>query len=110
MCGSSASRRGHLTICIRSSCRKTARQPHQDELGNDIYGNPAVTPYVADSIRNEAAALQFLSEHTTRLKTTASRISNAMEHRGVDVRDLDPSALPSAVDKLTVQLEEKIFS
>ncbi|CAK7266800.1 hypothetical protein SEPCBS57363_002276 [Sporothrix epigloea] len=41
------------------------RQPHKDELGLDIYGQPVVNPYIAERIRNEAAALRFISEHTT---------------------------------------------
>jgi len=41
------------------------REPHKDELGIDIYGNPQVNPYIAARIRNEAACLQFISENTT---------------------------------------------
>ncbi|KAG6114796.1 hypothetical protein E4U14_001216 [Claviceps sp. LM454 group G7] len=41
------------------------RQPHADELGLDGYGNPAVIPYIADRLRNEAAVLQFVAKHTT---------------------------------------------
>lgn len=41
------------------------RQPHKDELGLDIYGDPVVAPYVADRLRNEAAVLQFIANNTT---------------------------------------------
>lgn len=41
------------------------RQPHPDELGTDISGRPAVNPYIASRLRNEAAVLQFVAKHTT---------------------------------------------
>jgi hypothetical protein len=41
------------------------QQPHQDELGTDIFGRPAVNPYIADRLPNEAAALRFAADHTT---------------------------------------------
>ncbi|KAK3324031.1 hypothetical protein B0T19DRAFT_443470 [Cercophora scortea] len=35
------------------------RQPHRDELGLDINGDPLLIPYIADRLRIEAAALQI---------------------------------------------------
>lgn len=40
------------------------RQPHE-KLGLDIYGNPAINPYIAARLRNEAAVLHFIATHTT---------------------------------------------
>jgi len=40
------------------------RQAHADELGVDIYGNPCIRPYIANRLRNKAAALQYLTKHT----------------------------------------------
>ena len=41
------------------------RQPHPSELGQDIHGNPVINPYIADRLRNEAAALQYVRSTTT---------------------------------------------
>ncbi|KAG5996994.1 hypothetical protein E4U52_005263 [Claviceps spartinae] len=41
------------------------RQPHADEMGLDGFGDPAVNPYIADRLRNEAAVLRFVDKHTT---------------------------------------------
>lgn len=82
------------------------RQPHAEEIGLDLYGNPVVIPYIADRLRNEAAALQFISENTSipvpkflglweenglvHLKTGIVRDS-------IELRSVDKSLLPTII-------------
>jgi hypothetical protein len=94
------------------------RQPHQDELGQDIYGNPATNPYIADRLRNEAAVLQFISENTTIpvpkfldlwVEGGLVYLKTALVETGVELESIDKSLLPTAVEQVTIQLESTIL-
>lgn len=94
------------------------RQPHKDELGTDIFGQPAVNPYIADRLRNEAAALLFIAKHTTipvpRLlglweDNGLVHLKTGLVEAGVELQSLPPSILPDAVDAVTAQLEASVL-
>lgn len=40
------------------------RQPHADDMDLDAYGNTIVISYIEHRLRKEAAALQFIRQHT----------------------------------------------
>lgn len=94
------------------------RQPHADEMGLDLYGQPVVVPYIADRLRNEAAALQFIHEHTT-IPVPAFlglweenglvHLKTGMVSHGVELRSVDKSLLPTALERVTTQLESDII-
>ncbi|KAF2185527.1 hypothetical protein K469DRAFT_575874 [Zopfia rhizophila CBS 207.26] len=94
------------------------RQPHQDELGLDMYGNPATNPYIADRLRNEAAVLQFVTKHTTIpvpkfldlwMENGLVHLKTALVENGVELQHIDKSLLPTAVREVTAQLESTIL-
>lgn len=94
------------------------RQPHRDELGTDIFGRPAVNPYIADRLRNEAAALLFVAEHTTipvpRLlglweDDGLVYLKTGLVEAGVELQSLPMSILPDAADAVTAQLESSVL-
>ncbi|OAA63656.1 Protein kinase-like domain protein [Niveomyces insectorum RCEF 264] len=99
------------------------RQPHRDELGLDIYGNPAVNPYIDMRLRNEAAALQLVAAHTTiplpkllglweqRQHDGSSLVylKTAMVTDGVELGKLDPAVQPAAVAAVLEQLEADVL-
>ncbi len=94
------------------------RQPHQDELGTDISGRPAVNPYIADRLRNEAAALRFVAEHTTIPVPSLLGVwednglvylKTGLVEAGVELQSLHPSILPAAVEAVTAQLESSVL-
>lgn len=94
------------------------RQPHKDELGMDIYGNPAINPYIADRLRNEAAALQFIAKHTTIPVPEFLHLwednglvylKTALVENAVELKHIDESLLPMAVMSVTAQLESDIL-
>ncbi|KAJ2989003.1 hypothetical protein NUW58_g3688 [Xylaria curta] len=94
------------------------RQPHEDELGLDIFGNPAINPYIPDRLRNEAAALQFVAEHTTIPvpkflnlweENGLVYLKTAIVENGVELRHINESLLPTAIKKVTAQLESDIL-
>ncbi|CAK7229827.1 hypothetical protein SCUCBS95973_007361 [Sporothrix curviconia] len=94
------------------------RQPHADELGLDIYGNPVVNPYIDSRLRNEAAALQFISKHTS-IPVPAFLglweenglvcLKTSLVQDGIELRKVDQSLLPTALEKVTAQLELEII-
>lgn len=94
------------------------RQPHSTELGNDIYGNPAVNPYIADRLRNEAAVLRFLRANTTipvpevlDLQTLDGLVSlkTAWVDGAVELCDIPASRIDAAVAAVTAQLEAEVL-
>ncbi|KJZ77189.1 hypothetical protein HIM_03510 [Hirsutella minnesotensis 3608] len=94
------------------------RQPHQDELGLDIYGNPKTNPYIADRLRNEAAVLQFIAKHTTIPvpefldlweDNGLLYLKTALVENGVELQHVDKSVLSIATARVTAQLESDIF-
>ncbi|KAG6083569.1 hypothetical protein E4U15_001947 [Claviceps sp. LM218 group G6] len=94
------------------------RQPHTDELGLDCFGNPAVRPYIADRLRNEAAVLQFLAKHTTIPvpefldlweENGLVHLKTALVENGVELRNVDESLLSTAIMSVTAQLESDIL-
>ncbi|GAB0131698.1 hypothetical protein EsDP_00000159 [Epichloe bromicola] len=94
------------------------RQPHQDELGLDLYGDPAINPYIADRLRNEAAVLQFIAKHTTIPvpqfldlweDNGLVYLKTALVGNGVELQHVDESLLPTATMKVTAQLESDIL-
>ncbi|KAG6311559.1 hypothetical protein E4U44_004184 [Claviceps purpurea] len=94
------------------------RQPHTDELGLDGYGNPAVNPYIADRIRNEAAVLQFVAKHTTIPvpkfldlweENGLVHLKTALVENGIELRNVDESLLSTAIMSVTAQLESDIL-
>ncbi|RCI07397.1 hypothetical protein L249_1365 [Ophiocordyceps polyrhachis-furcata BCC 54312] len=94
------------------------RQPHQDELGLDMYGNPVIYPYIADRLRNEAAVLQFIAKHTT-IPVPALLdlwednglvyLKTALVRDGIELRHVDEALLSTATESVTAQLESDIF-
>ncbi|KIH90560.1 hypothetical protein SPBR_00935 [Sporothrix brasiliensis 5110] len=93
------------------------RQPHADEMGLDIYGNHVVIPYIADRLRNEAAALQFIAKHTSIPvpKVVCLWEENGLVHLktsmvldGIELRNVGESLLPTAIERVTAQLETDI--
>ncbi|KAG6180666.1 hypothetical protein E4U36_004635 [Claviceps purpurea] len=94
------------------------RQPHTDELGLDGYGNPAVNPYIADRIRNEADVLQFVAKHTTIPvpkfldlweENGLVHLKTALVENGIELRNVDESLLSTAIMSVTAQLESDIL-
>ncbi|KAG6148720.1 hypothetical protein E4U37_007338 [Claviceps purpurea] len=94
------------------------RQPHTDELGLDIYGNPAVNPYIADRLRNEAAVLQFVAKHTTIPvpeflalweENGLVHLKTALVENGIELRNVDESLFSTAIMSVTAQLESDIL-
>ncbi|KAG6092973.1 hypothetical protein E4U31_006978 [Claviceps sp. LM219 group G6] len=94
------------------------RQPHADELGLDRYGNPAVRPYIADRLRNEAAVLQFVAKHTTIPvpefldlweENGLVHLKTALVENGIELRHVDESLLSMALMSVTAQLESDIL-
>ncbi|CAK7264451.1 hypothetical protein SEPCBS57363_001083 [Sporothrix epigloea] len=87
-------------------------------MGLDIYGEPVVIPYIADRIRNEAAALRFISEHTTipvpKLlglweENGLVHLKTEMVHGAVELANVEESRLPAAIQSVTEQLEADIL-
>jgi len=94
------------------------RQPHLDECDLDKDGNPAINPYIADRLRNEAAMIKYLTEHTTIpvpkfldlwefdglicLKT-------AIVRDGEGVESMDESLRPAAIQAITDQMDSEIL-
>ncbi|KIH91034.1 hypothetical protein SPBR_02053 [Sporothrix brasiliensis 5110] len=87
-------------------------------MGMDIYGNPVVIPYINNRLRNEAAALQFISEHTTIPvpkflglweEHGLVYLKTAMVKDAVELQHVDEARLPTAVEKVTAQLEAEII-
>ncbi|KAM4065022.1 phosphotransferase enzyme family protein [Hirsutella rhossiliensis] len=94
------------------------RQPHQDELGLDVYGNPMINPYIADRLRNEAAALQFIAKHTTIPvpefldlweDNGLVYLKTALVGNGVELQHVDETLLSTATKSVTAQLESDIL-
>ncbi|CAK7264450.1 hypothetical protein SEPCBS57363_001082 [Sporothrix epigloea] len=94
------------------------RQPHADEMGLDIYGEPIVIPYITDRIRNEAAALRFISEHTTipvpKLlgsweENGLVHLKTEMVHGAIALQNVEEARLPAAIQSVTEQLETDIL-
>ncbi|KAG6273294.1 hypothetical protein E4U48_002896 [Claviceps purpurea] len=94
------------------------RQPHTDELGLDGYGNPAVNPYIADRLRNEAAVLRFVAKHTTIPvpefldlweENGVVYLKTALVENGVELRNVDESLLSTAITSVTAQLESDVL-
>ncbi|GAP83323.1 putative aminoglycoside phosphotransferase [Rosellinia necatrix] len=94
------------------------RQPHEDELGLDIFGHPAINPYISDRLRNEAAVLQFVAKHTTIPvpkfldlweENGLVYLKTAMVGDGIELNHVDESLLPTAIKKVTAQLESDIL-
>ncbi|KAG6165436.1 hypothetical protein E4U51_004353 [Claviceps purpurea] len=94
------------------------RQSHTDELGLDGYGNPAVNPYIADRLRNEAAVLQFVAKHTTIPvpkfldlweENGLVHLKTALVENGIELRNVDESLLSTAIMSVTAQLESDIL-
>ncbi|KAG6095088.1 hypothetical protein E4U14_008331 [Claviceps sp. LM454 group G7] len=94
------------------------RQPHIDELGLDVYGDPIVNPYIADRLRNEAAVLQFVAKHTTIPvpkfldlweENGLVHLKTALVENAVELRNVDESLLPTALMSVTAQLESDIL-
>ncbi len=94
------------------------RQPHPSELGNDMYGDPVINPYIADRLRNEAVVLRYLRETTTipvpevlDLQTTnglvylkTSWIEGAIELGRVPAQNIE-----NAVREVSRQIESEIL-
>ncbi|OAA57877.1 Protein kinase-like domain protein [Niveomyces insectorum RCEF 264] len=94
------------------------RQPHADEMGMDGYGKPVVIPYIADRIRNEAAALRFIAAHTSipvpRLLGLDEEhglvfLKTSFVDRGVTLDSLDAATRPAATAAVERQLQEDIL-
>ncbi|KAG5956114.1 hypothetical protein E4U57_002847 [Claviceps arundinis] len=94
------------------------RQPHADEIGLDGYGNPAVNPYIADRLRNEAAVLQFVAKHTTIPvpefldlweENGVVYLKTALVENAVELRNVDGALLSTAIMSVTAQLESDIL-
>ncbi|KAG6261631.1 hypothetical protein E4U47_008223 [Claviceps purpurea] len=94
------------------------RQPHTDELGLDGYGNPAVNPFIADRLRNEAAVLQFVAKHTTIPVPEVLdlwednglvHLKTALVENAVELRHVDESVLSTAITSVTAQLKSDIL-
>ncbi|KAI3333807.1 hypothetical protein F4824DRAFT_502794 [Ustulina deusta] len=94
------------------------RQPHEDELGLDIFGHPAINPYISDRLRNEAAVLQFVAKHTTIPvpkfldlweENGLVYLKTAIVENGIELQHVDESLLPTAIKKVTAQLESDIL-
>lgn len=92
------------------------RQPHHDEQGLDLYGNPVVNPYIENRLRNEAAALQFIRKHTSIPVPQVLGLweehglvylKTRMVHSGIELRSVDKARLPTAIDTVTAQLESE---
>ncbi|KAG5913332.1 hypothetical protein E4U61_007071 [Claviceps capensis] len=82
-----------------------------DELGLDGYGNPAVCPYIADRLRNEAAVLQFIAKHTTIPvpefldlweENGLVYLKTALVESAVELRHVDESLLSEAIMRVAV--------
>lgn len=96
------------------------RQPHVDELGLDIYGVPCVNPYIADRLRNEAAALQFVAAHAPAVPVPTFLdlweqdglvyLKTAMVTDGVELGSLEPAdAQARATVAVLAQLHGEIL-
>ncbi|OAA61298.1 Protein kinase-like domain protein [Niveomyces insectorum RCEF 264] len=94
------------------------RQPHVDELGLDLYGQPVVIPYIADRLRNEAAALQFIRAYTSIPvpvflslweENGLVHLKTGMVCHGIELRSVSKSLLPTAIERVTAQLESDIL-
>ena len=95
------------------------RQRTQDEIGSNIRGKPIIIPHLADRLRNEAAVLRFLAEHTTIPvpKALDLWIANDVVHlkmslapmNGIQLAQVEESLRPAAIAKVTEQLETQIF-
>lgn len=94
------------------------RQSSKEEMGLDLYGNPVVNPYISDRLRNEAAVLQYVSRHTT---IPVPKLLGLWEENGlmylktglvqdaIELQHVDESLLPTAVAKVTAELELDIL-
>ncbi|OAR02519.1 hypothetical protein LLEC1_01291 [Akanthomyces lecanii] len=94
------------------------RQPHTDELGLDLYGNPVVSPYVADRLKNEAAALQYLQKNTAipvpeflGLQTINGLVYLKMAWipGAIELRAVPAARMDAAIAAVTAELEADIF-
>ena len=94
------------------------REPHKEELGLNIYGDPCVNDHIADRLRNEAACLQFISQHTTVpvpkvLELGESHglvyLKTEFISHGVGLEDITEAKLPAALQSVTAQLENDIL-
>ncbi|CAK7219715.1 hypothetical protein SEUCBS140593_003988 [Sporothrix eucalyptigena] len=87
-------------------------------MGLDLYGNPVVIPYIGNRLRNEAAALQFIGEHTSIPvpkfvglweENGLVHLKTSMVHGGVGLRSLHKVLLPAAIETVMAQLESEII-
>jgi hypothetical protein len=83
-----------------------------------MYRNPRVRPYIADRLRNEAAVLKFLAEHTTipvpkflglEEQHGLVYLKTSFIGDGIELQNVEASKLPTAMAKVTAQLEENIL-
>lgn len=94
------------------------REPHPDELGDDIYGRPVVNPYIQNRLRNEAAALRLIAERTTIPvpkvlglweENGLVHLKTALTNGAVELEDVDTDKHSKAIERITSQLEEDVL-
>lgn len=94
------------------------RQPHTNELGLDMYGNPAVSPYSANRLRNEAAVLRYLRAKTTipvpelldvQTMNGLVYLKMAWVSGAVELHDIPAARMDAAIAAVSAQLESQVF-
>jgi hypothetical protein len=84
----------------------------------DMSGRPVVNPYIADRLRNEAAALRFVAQPTDIpvpefldlwQENGLVYLKTRLVEAGVELQSLDPSILPTALETVTAQLESSVL-
>lgn len=94
------------------------REPSTQELGVDHWGNPAINPYIRVRLRNEAAALGFVAQHSTVLVPQQVRLweengllylKMSLVEGAIELASVNDSLMPDAVAKVTTELENDIL-
>ncbi|OAQ98849.1 hypothetical protein LLEC1_01714 [Akanthomyces lecanii] len=94
------------------------REPSVQELGVDQWGNPAINPYIRARLRNEAAALEFVAQHSTISVPQKVRLweENGLVYLrmsliegAIELASVDDSLMPDAIAKVTAELEKDIL-
>lgn len=94
------------------------RQPHTTELGLDMYGNPVVSSYSADRLRNEAAVLRYLRAKTTipvpelldvQTLNGLVYLKMAWVSGAVELGDIPAARMDAAIATVSAQLESHVL-
>lgn len=101
-----------------TSKTKIKREPSKEEMGDDMYGNPVVIPYITDRIKIEAANLAFIAANTTIPVPKLLRvweehgvwfIKTSLVQGAVELKCVDEDKLETAVAAVEEQLQADIL-